>query len=132
MWKAIGTKALDALLPVAIVAAGAWGVDAASSGGLIRFLGGATAAELEEAEARIVAPSAIEFMVENRTVTQETETAAGGPEMILLSVQCPDGWLNGPGSAKRISTRVRAGSTFVCAFANAPAKRRSREAADRR
>ena len=97
MWKTIGTKALDALLPVAIVAAGAWGVDAASSGGLIRFLGGATAAELEEAEARIVAPSDIEFMVENRTVTQETETAAGGPEMILLSVQCPDGWLNGPG-----------------------------------
>ena len=93
MWKNVIIGTLSALLVTVVLAL----AGQITSGSIIRFLGGATAVQLEEVEKRIVELSAIEFDIKTRTVTQADEEAAGGAETILLGLQCPDGWLNGPG-----------------------------------
>lgn len=96
MWTTIGTKVLDSVIAAAILGGGAWLVGFVASGDLIRWLGGATAAEVRDIESRLIDLSNLQFAVETRTVTQEAEEAAGGADVIAASLKCDEGWFVGP------------------------------------
>ena len=96
MWSTIGARVLDSVIAAVILGSGAWLVGFVASGDLIRWLGGATAAEVREIKSGLFDLSNLEFTVETRTVTQDAEQAAGGPDVIAASVQCGEGWLEGP------------------------------------
>ena len=96
MWTNIGTRVLDSVIAAVILGGGTWFVSFAVNGDLIRWLGGATAADLREIESTLFDLSDLEFAVETRTLTQEAEQAEGGPETVAGSLKCGEGWYTGP------------------------------------
>lgn len=97
-----------ALGTVVATALALWLWSGFTKGGLIRALGGATADQ-------VFALSDVEFCLEDRSVTQDEEQRAGGPDAIANSVNCPSGWEPGPvisetyvqaGTARRKYTRL--------------------------
>ena len=89
-------KVLDSIIAAAILGGGAWLVGFVASGDLIRWLGGATAAEVRQIESRLFDLSNLRFTVETKTVTQEAEQSACGPDVIAASLTCGEGWFAGP------------------------------------
>lgn len=116
MWLSIKTQLISALVSTAVIASlvAAW--NCVSDGTLINLLNGVTDTELEQIEARLLTTDNLEFWFENTTVTQEAEIEAGGPDVILRRLECPDdSWRRGHGfSETYIYEGVRRKYMLLC------------------